>query len=163
MRGTPRQRHASRSYAQILRSNVFSFFNTVLFVIGCAAGAGPLQRRVHQRRARLVNAVISAVQEIRAKRKLDRLQLLDRAAVTVVRDGREVEVAPDEVVRGDVVRVRAGDQIVVDGPLLDGRVEADESLLTGESDPVAKDPGDELLSASVSRTEASASRWPGRE
>ena len=56
----------------------------------------------------LINAVISAVQEIRAKRKLDRLQLLDRAPVLVVRDGREVEVAPEEVVRGDVLRVRRG-------------------------------------------------------
>ena len=93
--------------------------------------------------------MISAVQEIRAKRKLDRLQLLDRAPVLVVRDGREVEVAPDAVVRGDVLRVRPGDQIVVDGPLLDGRVEADESLLTGESDPVVKDPGDELRSGSL--------------
>jgi magnesium-transporting ATPase (P-type) len=94
----------------------------------------------------LVNALISAVQEIRAKRKLDRPQLLDRAPVLVVRDGRDVEVATDEVVRGDVLRVRPGDQIVVDGPLLDGWVEADESLLTGESDPVVKNPDDELRS-----------------
>lgn len=63
----------------------------------------------------LVNAVISAGQEIRAKRKLDRLQLLERVPVPVLRDGREVDVAPDGVVAGDVVRVRSGDQIVVDG------------------------------------------------
>jgi cation-transporting P-type ATPase E len=68
----------------------------------------------------------------------------------VVRDGVEVELAPDAVVRGDVLRVRAGDQIVVDGPLLHGGpVEADESLLTGESDPVAKQSGDDLRSGSV--------------
>ena len=70
----------------------------------------------------------------------------------VVRDGREVELALEAVVRGDVLRVRPGDQIVVDGPLLDGRgsrVEADESLLTGESDPVLKHPGDELRSGSL--------------
>src|SRR3712207_5664897 len=102
----------------------------------------------------LVNALISAAQEIRAKRKLDRLQLLDRAPVLVVRDGREVEVGPEQVVRGDTLRVRPGDQIVVDGPLLDSpeaddRIEADESLLTGESDPVVKEPGDELRSGSL--------------
>ncbi|WP_433381975.1 HAD-IC family P-type ATPase [Actinoplanes sp. CA-142083] len=70
--------------------------------------------------------------------------------MTAVRDGREIEIPPDQVVRGDVLRVRAGDQIVVDGPLLDGgRVEADESLLTGESDPVPKLPGDDLRSGSL--------------
>ena len=140
----------SRSYATILRTNVFSFYNTILFVIGAALLAlGRYSDALISVGLGLVNAVISAVQEIRAKRKLDRLQLLDRAPVLVVRDGREVEVAPDAVVRGDVLRVRPGDQIVVDGPLLDGRVEADESLLTGESDPVVKDPGDELRSGSL--------------
>ena len=141
----------SRSYATILRTNVFSFYNTILFVIGVALLAlGRYSDAFISVGLGLLNAVISAVQEIRAKRKLDRLQLLDRAPVLVVRDGREVEVAPDAVVRGDVLRVRPGDQIVVDGPLLDGgRVEADESLLTGESDPVVKEPGDELRSGSL--------------
>src|SRR3954467_11224982 len=140
----------TRGYGQILRSNVFSFFNTILFVIGIALLVlGRYSDAFTSVGLGLVNAVISAVQEIRAKRKLDRLQLLDRAAVIVVRDRREVEVAPEEVVRGDVLRVRAGNQIVVDGPLLDGRVEADESLLTGESDPVVRDPGDELRSGSL--------------
>jgi magnesium-transporting ATPase (P-type) len=95
----------------------------------------------------LINAVISAVQEIRAKRKLDGLQLLDHAPVQVLRDGREVELAPESVVRGDVLVLRPGGQIVVDGPLLDGHIEADESLLTGESEPVVKDVGDDLRSA----------------
>jgi cation-transporting ATPase E len=133
----------SRSYATILRTNVFSFFNVILFVIGIALLAlGRYSDALISVGLGLVNAVISAAQEIRAKRKLDRLQLLDRAHVVAVRGGREVEVAPDTVVRGDVLRVRPGDQIVVDGPLLDGgRVEADESLLTGESDPVVKNPG----------------------
>ena len=141
----------TRTYASILRTNVFSFYNTILFVIGVALLAlGRYSDALISVGLGLVNALISAVQEIRAKRKLDRLQLLDRAAVVVVRDGREVEVAPEEVVRGDVLRVRAGDQIVVDGPLLSGaRVEADESLLTGESDPVAKASGDDLRSGSL--------------
>jgi cation-transporting ATPase E len=141
----------SRSYATILRTNVFSFFNTILFVIGVALLAlGRYSDALVSVGLGLINAVLSAVQEIRAKRKLDRLQLLDQARVVVVRDGREVEVAPDAVVRGDVLRVRPGDQVVVDGPLLDGgRVEADESLLTGESDPVVKNPGDDLRSGSI--------------
>ncbi|WP_203824995.1 HAD-IC family P-type ATPase [Actinoplanes palleronii] len=141
----------SRSYAEILRTNVFSFFNIILFVIGVALLA--LQRysdALISVGLGLINAVISAAQEIRAKRKLDGLQLLDRGAVVVIRDGAEQEIEPELVVRGDVLRVRAGDQIVVDGPMLDGgRIEADESLLTGESDPVTKEPGDDLRSGSL--------------
>ncbi len=160
---------SSRTYATILRTNVFSFYNSILFVIGAALLAlGRYSDALISVGLGLLNAVISAAQEIRAKRKLDRLQLLDRAPVLLVRDGREIEVAPDAVVRGDVLRVRPGDQIVVDGPLLDGllldgsqldrsqrdgfdggRVEADESLLTGESDPVVKNPGDDLRSGSL--------------
>jgi cation-transporting P-type ATPase E len=141
----------SRSYATILRTNVFSFYNTILFVIGATLLAlGRYNDAFVSVGLGLVNAVISAAQEIRAKRKLDQLQLLDQAQVIVVRDGREGEIAPVDVVAGDVVRVRAGDQIVVDGPLLDGgRVEADESLLTGESDAVVKNPGDDLRSGSL--------------
>jgi cation-transporting ATPase E len=141
---------SSRTYATILRTNVFSFYNTILFVIGATLLAlGRYNDAFVSVGLGLVNAVIGAVQELRAKRKLDGLQLLDQARVTVLRDGVEIGLAPHEVVREDVLRVRAGDQVVVDGPLLDGgRVETDESLLTGESDPVVKEPGDDLRSGS---------------
>ncbi|MDR7275763.1 HAD-IC family P-type ATPase [Catenuloplanes atrovinosus] len=144
-------RGGSRGYGEILRTNVFSFFNLVLFVIGATLLAlGRYSDALISVGLGLINAVISTVQEVRAKRKLDQLQLLERAAVVVVRDGVETALGPERVVRGDVLRVRAGDQIVVDGPLLDGgRVEADESLLTGESDPVVKRLGDDLLSGSL--------------
>jgi cation-transporting P-type ATPase E len=141
---------SSRSYARILRTNVFSFFTVILFVIGAALLAlGRYNDAFTSVGLGLVNAAISAVQEIRAKRKLDRLQLLGRSRVTVLRDGRETSVAQEDVVRGDVLRVRPGDQVVVDGPLLDGgRVEVDESLLTGESEPQLRGPGEDLLSGS---------------
>ena len=87
---------SSRSYARILRTNVFSFFNVILFTIGAALLAlGRYNDAFTSVGLGLVNAAISAVQEIRAKRKLDRLQLLSRGRVTVVRDGRDVEVTPD--------------------------------------------------------------------
>src|SRR3954451_15871957 len=122
----------------------------ILFVIGAALLAlGRYNDAVTSVGLGLINAAISAVQEIRAKRKLDRLQLLSRGCVTVVRDGRGVEVTPEQVVRGDVVQVRPGDQVVVDGPLQHGGpLEVDESLLTGESEPLLKKPGDDLLSGS---------------
>ena len=141
---------SSRSYGRILRTNVFSFFNIILFVIGAALLVlGRYNDAFTSVGLGLVNAGISAAQEIRAKRKLDRLQLLGRSRVTVVRDGRDVEVRPEEIVRGDVVHVRPGDQIVVDGPVLEGgRIDVDESLLTGESEALLKKPDDDLMSGS---------------
>jgi cation-transporting ATPase E len=148
--GNTAARGSTRGYARILRTNVYSFFNPLLFVIGAALLAlGRYNDAFTSVGLGLVNAAISAVQEIRAKRKLDRLQLLNRGRVTVVRDGRDVEVVPEEVVRGDVLHLRPGDQVVVDGPVLDGgSVEVDESLLTGESEALLKNPGDDLLSGS---------------
>ncbi len=140
---------SSRTYATILRTNVFSFYNTILFAIGVVLLAlGRYNDAFTSVGLGLVNAVVGAVQEIGAKRKLDNLQLLDRADVTVVRDGTETRIPAVEVVRGDLVQVRAGGQIVVDGPVVAGRVEADESLLTGESDPIVKGLDDTLRSGS---------------
>ncbi|OLM31425.1 Cation-transporting ATPase, E1-E2 family [Pseudonocardia sp. Ae717_Ps2] len=139
----------TRGYGRILRTNVFSFYNTILFAIGLALLVlGRYGDALTSVGLGLVNAVVGAAQEMRAKRKLDRLQLLDAAEVTVVRDGVEQRVPAADVVVGDVLVVRAGEQVVVDGPVLTGRAEADESLLTGESDPVVKDPGDLLRSGS---------------
>ncbi|HYO36577.1 MAG TPA: HAD-IC family P-type ATPase [Geodermatophilus sp.] len=140
---------SSRTYGRILRTNGFSVFPVRLVTRGAALLAlGRYSDAFTSVGLGLVNAAISAVQEIRAKRKLDRLQLLARATVTVVRDGADAEVPPEEVVRGDVLRLGPGTQVVVDGPVLDGRVEVDESLLTGESEALRKEASDELLSGS---------------
>jgi len=140
---------SSRSYARIVRTNVLNPYNTILFVIGAALLAlGRYSDALISVSIGLLNAVISAVQEIRAKRQLDQLQLLARSGVVVVRDGQDTEVFPEAVVRGDVVRVRPGDQLVVDGPVLQGAIEVDESLLTGESDAQLRSPGGNLLSGS---------------
>jgi cation-transporting P-type ATPase E len=139
----------SRSYAAIVRTHVFSSYTTILFSIGVVLLVlGRYNDALTSVGVGLVNALVGAAQECRAKRKLDRLALLDGADVTVVRDGTEVLVAAAEVVRGDLVRVHAGGQIVVDGPVVAGHVEADESLLTGESDPVPHGVGETLLSGS---------------
>ncbi|QYN33854.1 HAD-IC family P-type ATPase [Pseudonocardia sp. DSM 110487] len=139
----------SRSYAAIVRTHVLSTYTTILFSIGVVLLV--LDRQGDALTSvgiGLVNALIGVAQECRAKRKLDRLALLDDAAVQVLRDAVEVVVPSAEVVRGDLVRVRAGRQIVVDGPVVAGHVEADESLLTGESDPVARGVGETVLSGS---------------
>ena len=101
------------------------------------------------------NAGIGVAQEVRAKRELDRIALLARATVNVLRDGQEQAIDPAELVQGDVVALQPGDQIPVDGVLLsEDRLEVDESQLTGESDLVAKTKGESLLSGSFCVTGA---------
>jgi cation-transporting ATPase E len=141
---------SSRSYWDIVRTNLFNFFNNILFAIGIALIAlGQYNDAFTSVGQGLVNALIGTVQEINAKRKLDKIALLTRAKVRVLRDGHEQEIDPAELVKGDVVRVQAGDQIVVDGRVVGGgRLEMDESLLTGEPDMVPKQDGDTLLSGS---------------
>jgi cation-transporting P-type ATPase E len=95
-----------------------------------------------------MNVIVGVVQEGRAKRHLDHIALLTRPTATVVREGRERVVDPSEVVLGDLLIARPGDQIVVDGQVVDGQIDADESLLTGESDHVPKRVGDTVSSGS---------------
>ena len=138
-----------RSYWDIIRSNLFNLFNNILFAIGVALIAlGRFNDALTSVGLGLINALISTIQEIRAKRQLDRIALVNSPKVTVVREGREHIINPAELVKGDVVHVAAGDQVVVDGVLLDGMLEMDESLLTGEPDLIRKQAGDQLLSGS---------------
>ena len=98
------------------------------------------------------NTVIGTVQEIRAHRAIRRLKLASRSPVRVIREGEEREVAPEETVKGDLVRLRAGDRVPADAICVDGIGAMNEALLTGESDDVTKQPGDWLMSGSfVSR------------
>lgn len=140
----------SRSYWDIIRANLFNIFNNILFAIGIALIAlGQYNDALTSVGQGLVNAIIGTAQEINAKRKLDRIALLTRTKTRVLRDGQEQSVDPATLVRGDIIRVGVGDQIVVDGRVIgDGRVDMDESLLTGEPDLMVKRAGDTLLSGS---------------
>src|SRR5262245_12841230 len=140
----------SRSYWDIARANLFSPFNNLLFAIGAALIAlGRVNDALTSVGIGLINALISTVQEIRAKRQLDAIALISSPKVTVVRDGHEKIITPEELVKGDVVRVSVGDQVVVDGVMIgDGVLEMDESLLTGEPDMIRKQAGDRLFSGS---------------
>jgi cation-transporting P-type ATPase E len=143
--GNPPAPATTRSYLEIIRENVFTFVNNVLFALGVALVlvGRPLDALVSVGVVSL-NILVSVVQEVRAKRTLDRITLLTRPKATVLRDGKAIDVPPEELVIGDVLQLEPGDQVVLDGRVLDGRVELDESLLTGESDTVVKKPGDTL-------------------
>lgn len=137
-----------RPYGQIVREDVFPLVNVVLYLLCLALLVlGQVSEALVAAAAVLFNAVTSTVQEVRAKRTLDRIALLTRPKATVLRDGREQIVDPGELVQDDVLVLRPGDQIVADGPVVgEGRIEVDESLLTGESDAVTKQAGDRLYS-----------------
>lgn len=139
-----------RTYFQIIREDVFTFIDTILFLLCFSLLLlGQVSEALVSVGTVLFNVVVSVVQEIRAKRSLDRIALLTRPGATVVRDGAEVELDPGELVQGDILLLRPGDQVVADGPLVGaGRVEMDESLLTGESDLIVKQEGDRLFSGS---------------
>ena len=139
----------SRSVADILRSNLLTRFNaimSVMLVIVLIFGHLPDALFGF---VMIANAVIGIVQELRAKRTLDRLSVLVEPNVTVIRDGQPSEVPIDEVVLDDVIELSPGDQVPVDGTVLaSGSVQVDESLVTGEADPLHKNPGDSMLSGS---------------
>ena len=139
----------SRTYGQILKANLVTPFNIVLGSLLVAILAVREYRDALFGIVLVLNALIGIIQESRSKRTLDRLTLLSAPHARVRRDGRPQEVTNAEVVRDDIVLLAPGDQITVDGVVLhDTGLEVDESLLTGESDPVAKHPGDEVLSGS---------------
>jgi len=137
-----------RTYWRIVRENVLTFINGVIFLLCLALLAlGQWSDALVSIAVISVNVLVGVVQEIRAKRVLDRIAVLTRPKASVLRNGSEREIDPAEIVVGDVLVIRPGDQVLVDGPIVgSGRIEADESLLTGEADPISRGLGDELHS-----------------
>jgi len=142
-------KHTSRSVAHILRANILTRFNLLLSVLLAVILAVGQPQDALFGVVLVTNALIGIGQELRAKRTLDRLAVLSAPRVRVIRDGASREVAVDEVVADDLVDLRAGDQLAADGVVrASASLQADESLLTGESEPVDKRAGDRLLSGS---------------
>ncbi|MCK5440218.1 MAG: HAD-IC family P-type ATPase, partial [Gemmatimonadetes bacterium] len=139
----------SRTTKTILHDNIFTRFNlilTVLLVIILIVA--PVQDALFGA-VMVINAAIGIIQELRAKRTLDRLALLSAPKTTAIRDGVRTEIAIGEVVLDDLLSLAPGDQVVVDGEVVEAQgLEINESLLTGESDPIAKHEGDACRSGS---------------
>ena len=139
----------SRSVGSILAANIFTRFNAIISaMLAVVLTFGRLPDALFGG-VMIVNAAIGIVQELRAKITLDRLRLIVTPTITVVRDGEASEIPVDEIVLGDVMILRQGDQIPADGEVLaaDG-LQVDESLVTGEADPIDRLPGDPVLSGS---------------
>ncbi len=139
----------TRTMAQIVRANVLTRFNALLGgMLVIILIVGPVQDALFGF-VLVANALIGIVQEVRAKRTLDRLTVLTAPKARAIREGTERELAVGEVVLDDILALRAGDQIVVDGEIVTASgLEVDESLITGESDPAVKSEADEVLSGS---------------
>ncbi|HWC12098.1 MAG TPA: HAD-IC family P-type ATPase, partial [Acidimicrobiales bacterium] len=139
----------SRSVADIVRANVMTRFNALLgglFVLVLVVG--PIQDALFGL-VMVANSGIAIIQEVRAKRTLDGFKVLTTPQASVLRSGQTRPIPVHELVEGDVIEIGAGEQVAVDGSVLTASgLEVDESLLTGESQPVGKAPGDELLSGS---------------
>lgn len=140
---------SSRSLWSILSANVFTLFNAIVFSgFGLLLALGRWQDALFGFPA-LFNTLIGVVQEFNAKRTLDRLAVLNAPHARVIRDGDTIEIPLEQVVLDDILALRMGDQLVADAVLLESEnLELDESLLTGESEPVHKQTDEEVLSGS---------------
>ncbi|MGW5849250.1 HAD-IC family P-type ATPase [Streptomyces sp. NPDC055254] len=140
---------SSRSTADIVRGNVCTRFNAIIGVLWVIMlFVAPIQDSLFGF-VIVANTGIGIIQELRAKKTLDGLAVIGEAKPAVRRDGRTAEISTSEIVLGDVIELGPGDKVVVDGSVgeADG-LEIDESLLTGEADPVLKKPGDPVMSGS---------------
>ncbi|AVT36210.1 HAD-IC family P-type ATPase [Plantactinospora sp. BB1] len=140
---------SGRSVGEIVKANLFTRINAIMGVLfGVILAVGPIQDALFGG-VIIANTLIGVVQELRAKRTLDRLAIVGAARPVVRRDGHAVEVTSADLVLDDLIELGPGDQIAVDGVVVEAeQLEVDESLLTGEADPVVKQPGDPLLSGS---------------
>jgi len=142
------ERTVGKSYASIFIDNIFTFFNmlglsimVLMFVLG---SFGNLFFSV----VILANTGIGIIQEIKAKKSIEKLSIMSAPTAKVLRDGVECEVSVGDVVLDDIVRFEAGKQIIADCQVVDGEIEVNEALLTGESVAIKKRKGDVLLSGS---------------
>ncbi len=139
---------ASKTYTQIFVGNICTWFNficflmaTLLICVGSYANASFIL-------IFMANLLIGLVQEIRAKRMVDKISLMNQTQVLALRESKQVEVDIDKVVKDDIIFFESGNQICADCVIIEGNIEANESLITGESKPVKKFAGDTLLGGS---------------
>lgn len=139
---------STRTVKQIIKDNVFTYFNlifTVLAVLLIIAGSF---RDLTFMLIVVANTGIGIIQEVRSKKILDNLKLMKMPKSRVIRDGAEIEIAVERLVLGDVIVLRAGSQIPADAEVIEGSVQVNEALITGESDEITKTAGSGLLSGS---------------
>ena len=145
-----RSKQMSRSSAKIIASNLLTFFNflCVLCVIALIAAGEPFGANYFFVIIYAANLSISIIQEIKAKKSIEKLSILNEPTAKVLRNGKLEELSVTDIVLDDIVSFSTGNQISIDGTVIDGMIEVNESMLTGESVPIKKLAGDKILSGS---------------
>ncbi|MBO4770114.1 MAG: cation-translocating P-type ATPase, partial [Clostridia bacterium] len=138
----------TKSVWQIISSNIFTYFNMIFIVIAVILIIEKSYNNLTFLIVITINTVIGIVQEIRAKKTLEKLTLVSAPMSVAVRDGEEVEIVSEQLVVDDVIVLSSGNQIVADGVVCDGEISVNEALVTGESDEIRKKAGDAILSGS---------------
>lgn len=138
----------SASNWEIFRRNVFTSFNALNFAIFLALLAVQAWSNLFFFGVIVLNAVSGMLTEWRARRMIDKLNLMNKDFIRVVRDSETISIAPEDIVLDDVLLLSAGEQVPSDAIVLEGIAEANEAMLTGESDLIVKNTGAELLSGS---------------
>lgn len=139
---------STMSVSDIVKSNVFTYFNLVFAVIAVLLSIVGAWRDMLFLPIIVANTCIGIVQEIHSKKVLDKLSILNAPQSVVIRDGKKAKISADKLVLDDVVEFTAGSQIPADAKVIDGELQVNESLITGESDEITKRAGDQLLSGS---------------
>ena len=140
--------HITKSYKQIFLNNTITFFNILnASLLALVIFVGSYKNTLFIL-VIIINTIAGIYQEIKAKRTLDKLSILTASHVEVIRDNELKEIEIDQIVLDDYIVLTNGSQIPTDSILIDGHMETNESLLTGESDPVLKQKGDNLYSGS---------------
>lgn len=133
---------------QIIAENLFTYFNLIFLVLALLLVFVGAYKDLTFLPVIVLNTVIGIVQEIRAKKILSKLNVMNATDIGALRDGKEIQVPIEKLVKGDIVLLKTGDQIPADGRVVKGNIRVNESLLTGESDEISKEIGDELMSGS---------------
>ena len=133
---------------EIIFSNIFTFFNAINLALALLVATTLRFENMLFLFVIIINTAIGIFQEVRSKNALEKLSLLSRNKYRVNRDGQTIEIDSEEIVLGEYLHLNLGDQVPVDAEVLEGTIEVDESLLTGESDSVFKTVGDKLMSGS---------------
>ena len=139
---------SGKSYFRIVTDNLFTFFNMIWALIAVVMIALHSYSNLTFLAVIIPNILIAIIQECRAKHTVEKLSVTTDPHATVLRDGAPVEIAAEEIVLGDVMRVSMGQQILADAVVISGLAEANESMLTGESNAIRKSEGDRVLAGS---------------
>ncbi len=138
----------TKTVGQIVKDNTLTLFNLLNIVLAVLVIAVGSYKNALFINIVIINTVIGIIQEVKAKRTIDKLSLISQPHVRVLREGKEKEITVEEIVLGDILILSSGKQIPSDSTVLSGEIEVNESLLTGESDAIVKKEGDTLLSGS---------------